>query len=58
MEMGGDWSAVAGSELPGHLVPLFGLSLEKGGLARKVPLNSLPETPEHVLGVSVLGWWV
>lgn len=58
MEMRGDWSAVAGSELPGSLAPPFGLSLEKGELAGKVPSNSQPETPEHVLGVSEVGWWV
>jgi len=32
--------------------------LEKGELAGKVPSNSLLETPEHVLGVSEVGWWV
>lgn len=58
MEMKCDWSAVAGSALPGRLAPLFGLSLEKEELAGKVPSNSLPETPEHVLGVSEVGWWV
>lgn len=55
MGMQDGWFAVAGLKLPGCLLPPFGLSLEKEGLARKVPSNSLPEP---VLGVSVAGWWV
>lgn len=49
------WFAVAGPKLPGCLPPPFGLTLEKEGLARKVPSNSLPEP---VLGISAVGWWV
>lgn len=55
MGMRDGWFAVAGPKLPGCLPPPFGLTLEKEGLARKVPSNTLPEP---VLGVSAAGCWV